>query len=148
MFVHCETCGNRIRAESAVCPFCGSKQTPGGGRKKFRRRTINLKYDLPTVEDALQRMTQRIGEAKHSGITLLVLIHGYGSSGRGGSIRVECRKVLDYQASLGEIGGYLAGEAFSQNLRAAKHWLQRYPKLAESEYLNRGNQGITLVFLR
>ncbi len=148
MFVHCEICGNEIRSESVVCPFCGSKRTLGGGRKKFRRRTVNLEYDLPTVEDALQRMAQRIGEAKRSGITLLILIHGYGSSGRGGSIRVECRKVLDYQASLGEIGGYLAGEAFSQDLRAAKHWLQRYPRLAESEYFNRGNQGITLVFLR
>ncbi|MCK9174175.1 MAG: hypothetical protein M0O96_02715 [Desulforhopalus sp.] len=148
MFVHCETCGNKIRAESAICPFCGSKRIPGCERKKFRHRTVNLEYGLPTVEDALQRMAQRIGEAKCGGITLLVLIHGYGSSGRGGSIRVECRKVLDYQVSLGKIGGYLAGEAFSQNLRAAKHWLQRYPKLVESEYFNRGNQGITLVFLR
>ncbi len=114
-----------------------------------------------SVKPAAMRLLRRAGTARSAAVSShrdlpaegiavksLKVIHGYGSSGHGGAIRTECRKVLDYKAARGEIEGVLAGEEFTSQNPAARRWLQRCPQLADSSSYNRGNRGITLVFLR
>ncbi len=148
MDVVCETCGNEIAPESRYCPFCGSQQSPRPAGRGYRCKEINLEAGRPTVDEALVRLDRELAAAVFAGVRVLKVIHGYGSSGHGGAIRTECRKVLDYKAARGEIEGVLAGEEFTSQNPAARRWLQRCPQLADSSSYNRGNRGITLVFLR
>ncbi len=144
----CEICGNEFPAERRICPFCKAEQTGNAPRKKvFRLREANLEEGKPTVDAAITKMEQAVREAKRSGCSVLILIHGYGSSGRGGAIRTECRKVLAYLLDKGDIGGFTAGEAMHSHRREVRQWLRRFPKLAKNRYLNSGNKGITFVFL-
>jgi hypothetical protein len=147
----CEVCGNEIVATRSTCMFCGSQQSNHQGktvfRRSFRQKVINLERGMPAAEDALRFLEASLTEARSRGITVLTVIHGYGSSGRGGKIRRECRKVLDYKCSKGELQGYLPGEEFSRRNGPTKSMLRRYPQLASDRNLDKHNQGITLVIL-
>lgn len=148
----CEVCGNEIVAASSNCRFCGSPQSDHQGvsvspKKEFRCKVVNLERGMPAAEDALRYLEVAIVEARIQGITILTVIHGYGSTGRGGKIRRECRKILDYKCSKGELQGYLPGEEFNRRKGPAKSVLRRYPKLLSDRNLDKGNQGISLVIL-
>ncbi|MGW8195525.1 MAG: hypothetical protein ACWGOX_14805 [Desulforhopalus sp.] len=95
----------------------------------------------------MNRMIGIIEEAGRSDVSVVTLIHGYGSSGKGGVIRSECRKVLDYMKSRGQICDYIKGEEFTQRSSKVKVLLQRYPQLRFDENLNKKNRGITQVIL-
>ncbi len=148
MAVVCEICGNDILRQRSCCPYCGSTvEQEIAAKKIFRHRVINLEEGRPLLEAALKKMELGIIDSSRQGFVALTLIHGYGSSGRGGVIRTECRKMLDHMTASGAIAGYLAGEQFSSRYPPAKQWLRRFPSLANNSYLNRGNRGITVVFL-
>ena len=145
----CDICGNDLAPGVQVCPFCGSRQEPGGNpvNRPFRCKVVNLERGMPVVEDAMARLEAFISEARERGITVLTVIHGYGSSGRGGKIRAECRKILEYKCSRGEVSDVVPGEAFCRRNGQTRSLLKRFPKLAADHNLDRGNQGITLVIL-
>ncbi len=111
----------------------------------FRQKTVNLEQGLPTVKQALNRLQQEIRVARLERIRLLTLIHGYGSSGKGGAIRQECRKTLDYLLNRGDICVVIYGEDFSRRHGAVKQLLRRFPRLVTHPHLNNRNRGITLV---
>lgn len=145
----CEVCGNEWEGEPGTCPFCchaHSGQEVGGGRP-FKQRTVNLKAGLPVASVALARMTEAIADSARQGVTFLTLIHGYGSSGKGGVIRDECRKALAFLRDKGVVREVIAGEEFDRRSGQVKALLQRYPSLARDHNLNRGNRGVTLVLL-
>ena len=149
MKIVCDVCGNKRETASLLCPFCGSRMeaTEFAGQNGFVHRVINLEAGRPVVEVALHRMNEVIEDAVRNKVNILTLIHGYGSSGKGGVIRVECRKMLDFLKNRGIIRDYIAGEDFNKRSGLVKSLLQRYPQLGTDKHLNRGNKGITLVIL-
>ncbi len=145
----CHICGNEISPALLRCRYCGSEQERLEGdisaTKVFVRKTVNLEQGLPTVEQALQRLQQEISAARLERVRILTLIHGYGSSGKGGVIRKECRKKLDYLSRRAEIKEFIPGEEFNRRQGTTKQLLSRFPQLAEHPHLNRHNKGITIV---
>ena len=145
----CQVCGNDISASSLNCRFCGSKQDRDHLNQKRRlvQKTVNLELGHPPLEVALQKLDDAIEDAAKNNVFVLTLIHGYGSSGKGGRIRLECRKKLDFMKSKSQIHYYIAGEDFSRKFGPVKMLLQRYPELSGDSNFNRGNRGITLVVI-
>ena len=145
----CQVCGNDISVSSLSCRFCGSKQDKEHLEqiRAFVNKTINLEQGHPVIEVALQKLDEGIEDAAKNNIQVLTLIHGYGSSGKGGRIRLECRKNLDFMKSKGRICDYIAGENFTRKFGPAKMLLQRYPQLNMDSNFNKGNRGITLVVI-
>lgn len=149
----CQICGNDIDVRTTRCPYCGSDQERDGGdqfslkKKEFYQKTINLEQGLPTVEQALTRLQQEIITAGLEQIRVLTLIHGYGSTGKGGTIRQECRRTLEYLCSKGEVAEVIHGEKFHRRNGSVKNLLSRFPELAHHPHLNNSNKGITLVVL-
>ncbi len=145
----CQICGNSIDTHSLRCPYCNSKQESSGktlgSKTKFSQKTVNLEQGLPTVERALSRLKQELDSARHERIRILTLIHGYGSTGKGGAIRLECRKMLAYLTSLGEIHTVIHGEDFNRRRGSTKHLLSRFHELTHHPHLNYNNKGITLI---
>ena len=149
MEVVCEMCGNEYPDALKVCPFCKTSQNKSSNPRKQSSGIIeiNLEDGRPVVETALNKMSSALFRSKLSGFRVVILIHGYGSSGEGGVIRVECRKMLDYLQTKKEITGFLFGENLSTHHSQGKNWTRRYPELVKCRYLNRKNKGITVVFL-
>ena len=149
MKIICDVCGNKRETSNLLCPFCGSQLDVADLERQtgFVHKTVNLEAGRPVVEVALNRLNQIIEDSVRSDVNVLTLIHGYGSSGKGGAIRLECRKTLDFLKSKGQINNYIIGEDFNKRSGTVKSLLRRYPQLEADRHLNRGNRGVTLVIL-
>src|SRR5260221_14458622 len=58
-------------------------------RKPAHIKVVNLEEGMPTVEQARLRMEHELHAARQQRCTAVKLIHGYGSSGAGGALRIE-----------------------------------------------------------
>lgn len=147
MQLFCEVCGNEVDSGMSRCPFCESElnfSVPGQGTP---HRVVKLKQGMPTVEQALSRLERELEQAQKEGCRVLTLIHGYGSSGRGGAIREEIRAKLQYLKYRGEINDVFTGEQFSTGNGSGRNLIRRFRFLRQHRDLNKGNRGITLVVL-
>ena len=55
-------------------------------------KEVNIKSDMPTVAEAEKRLEAAISSGKKLGSGAVKIIHGYGSGGKGGKIRIAVRK--------------------------------------------------------
>jgi hypothetical protein len=110
-------------------------------------RTINLEQGLPDRNQARQRLEAAIAKARKDGVPALKLIHGYGSSGQGGTLRFAIRGYLRQMKDRGEIAMFVNGESFSQFEERSRQLLGRVPGLLVDPDLGSGNKGVTLVLL-
>ena len=110
-------------------------------------KSVNLKSDMPHVHEALQRMDRELALARTSKATLLKLIHGYGSTGAGGDIRIAVQKRLIEMTQSGQIRGCIFGEDWSKSSETCWKLLQAHAELKADCDLGRRNRGITVVLL-
>jgi len=110
-------------------------------------KTINLKSDMPLVREALQRLDRELALTRQEKTTLVKLVHGYGSTGTGGEIRIAVQKRLLELAQSGQIRSCVFGENWSKSDDVAWKLLQAYPELKNDSDLGRRNRGITIVLL-
>ena len=109
--------------------------------------TVNLKSDMPSVREALQRMERELALARRENVMLLKLIHGYGSTGAGGDIRIAVQKRLTEMAQRGQIRACIFGENWSKSDETTWKLLQSSSALKSDSDLGRRNRGITIVVL-
>ena len=102
---------------------------------------------MPYADQAIQRLTLEIRQSRKMGCTVLKIIHGYGSSGKGGRLRVELRKYLDSCQRKGLIRGYVRGEEFSIFQAETRRLLTICPDASRDSDLGKYNNGITIVML-
>jgi len=110
-------------------------------------KTVNLKHDMPFVHQALSRLNDELAAAKKQGHKLVKLIHGYGSTGAGGEIRIAVQKRLREMSDGGRIRGCIFGENWSKSDERTWKILSTWPELKQDRDLGRGNLGITIVVL-
>ncbi len=108
-------------------------------------RTINLEAGMPTVEVARSRLSQELVSARAGGARALKIIHGYGSSGKGGAIKREVHSFLRQKKRSGVIREYVAGEEFSPFGASARRAVELCPELSRDSDYSRGNDGITIA---
>ena len=108
-------------------------------------KEIDLEYGMPTVDEAMAYLKSVVDGAKSSGTKCLYIIHGYGSSGKGGAIRTKARQWLNAQVRNGKIKVVINGEDFEiYNFKA----LELKNKYSELEQLLRVTiHGVTVVEL-
>ena len=110
-------------------------------------KTVNLKSDRPTVHEALQRLDREIARARQQNLTWLKVIHGYGSTGAGGDIRIAVQKRLHELVAAGQIAGCILGEEWAKSSEEVWRMLQAHAELKADPDLGRRNPGITIVVL-
>ena len=110
-------------------------------------REVDIKSDMPTVNDAIKRVTYNIKNAGAFGVTAIKFIHGYGSTGKGGSIRTETRKYLERQKAQGHIKDFIPGESFSIFDAATRNAFLVCDMLRRDSDIERHNNGVTIVIL-
>lgn len=102
---------------------------------------------MPTVEEALRRLHTKLSLAIAQNVRVVRVIHGYGSSGRGGKIRDACRRMLAIMVGKNEIKAMIRGEEHSAARLASQDLIQRIPGLRSSTRSDAENPGITLIEL-
>ena len=144
----CEICGNEVEPTEGQCPFCRTERTTNavehGGPL---HRVVNLEKGKPFVQQALDRLVVVILNGRREGYKALTLIHGYGSSGKGGAIKEAVRQHLQFLHQQGTVRTIIPGEEFEGRSGRGRQLLRCFPFLAEHRDLNRANPGITLIIL-
>jgi hypothetical protein len=110
-------------------------------------KTVNIKSDRPTVDEALERLDREIWRARQQNHILLKVIHGYGSTGAGGDIRIAVQKRLQERVAAGQIAGCIFGEEWAKSSEQVWRMLEAHPELKPDPDLGRQNLGITIVVL-
>ncbi len=110
-------------------------------------KTVILKEGMPSVEQARARLRGEIQSAQQSGIKVLKLVHGYGSSGVGGDLRIALQSSLRQMVSAHQIRDCIYGEKWRTSDERTWELLKRLPELKSDGDLGRGNKGITIVLL-
>jgi hypothetical protein len=145
----CHVCGNDAAPDQNSCIFCGASlgtvtAVTGGS---ILHRVINIERGRPLVETALRKMENELARARMERVLVITLIHGYGSSGKGGRIRTECRKVLDHLKAAKKIKEVVAGEEFRKRTGPGKYLVSRFPELTEACRSDFSNPGVTIVVI-
>lgn len=110
-------------------------------------KTVNLKEDMPLVNQALMRMDRELALARAEGCGLVKLIHGYGSTGAGGEIRIAVQKRLREMSEAGQIRGFIFGEDWAKSDERAWKIVCARKELKLDRDLGKSNRGITVVEL-
>ena len=140
----CPTCGNPV--DSTPCPYCGasvplpSKLTPAPILAE-----INLKAGMPRVHEALDRFRAAFVRERARGVSVILVIHGYGSQGTGGNIKTAFREHCRQLADRHEIAYFVPGEDAKDAAR--KQLARQFPTLAAEGHFGRANPGITWLVL-
>lgn len=107
----------------------------------------NLEDGMPSVPQALARLAAELRAARAHGTKVLKIIHGYGSTGVGGDLRIAIQSALRQMAGRGEIRACIFGESWRSSDEEAWKLVKRYPELKNDNDFGRNNKGITLVVL-
>jgi hypothetical protein len=110
-------------------------------------KTVNLKEGMPLVHQALTRLERELAAARARGSDFIRLIHGYGSTGAGGEIRIAVQKRLREMGERGEIRGFIFGENWAKSDEHTWKLISARPELKQDQDLGKGNRGITIVEL-
>ena len=102
-------------------------------------QVVNLEAGMPTVEMARTHLNMALRSAKANRVKALKLIHGYGSTGKGGAIRADVLAQLAQKKRSGEDRA-----PFDSGARAI---IAACPSLSRDIDYSRANHGITMVLL-
>ena len=111
-------------------------------------RTYNVEAGRPSLEQARRLVIEEIKRAKREGVKVLKVIHGYGSSGKGGALCVGLRKSFGLRKKGGVIKDFIAGEDYSIFNQSVLALLEAVPELRSDPDLNATNEGITVLWLK
>ena len=110
--------------------------------------TFNVEAGMPTLDEARRLVLAEIKQAKREGAKVLKVVHGYGSSGKGGALCIGLRKSFGLRKKEGVIKDFIAGEDFSIFNQAVLALLEAVPELRGDPDLNATNEGITILWLK
>lgn len=111
-------------------------------------RTFNVEAGRPTVDEARRAVIEQIKRARRDRISVLKVIHGYGSSGKGGALCVGLRKSFRLRKKEGAIRDFVAGEDFSIFNQTVLALLDAVPELRGDPDLGAINEGVTILWLQ
>jgi len=111
-------------------------------------RTYNVEAGMPTLDEARRQVIAEIKQAKREGVRVLKVIHGYGSSGKGGVLCHGLRKSFGMRKKEGVIKDCIAGENFSIFNASVLSLLEAVPQLRGDPDINATNEGITVLWLK
>ena len=111
----------------------------------MKDRELNIKQGMPLVADALRYLQDSLAKLKREGCECVLVVHGYGSTGKGGAICEKARQWMKAQEKNGKLRAVIFGEDFTLfNFKA----LELKNKYRELEPLLRVcNNGVTVLQL-
>jgi hypothetical protein len=102
---------------------------------------------MPLVREALSHMEGELRRARSANVMLVKFVHGYGSTGKGGEIRIAVQKALVKRVQQGELKAVIFGEDWRISNETTWELLKKRPELKQDSDLGRENRGVTLVLL-
>ncbi len=110
-------------------------------------RVVNIKEDNPNADYAMYLLDEEIKYSRAVGNRVIVVIHGYGSHGRGGVIREYIKEYLPQLKKHRKIKDYVLGENWGETNDTKKLICEICPEAILNEHLTGVNPGMSVVLL-
>lgn len=111
-------------------------------------KTINLEAGMPTAQAAMNTLNNRLYAERATGARCVKIIHGYGSTGKGGAIKAACRQKLNEYMRRGVIKDMCAGEDLGPFSEDARRIAAACPEIRRDIDWGLENNGITIVLFK
>ena len=111
-------------------------------------RTFNVEAGMPTLDEARRLVIEEIRQAKRAGAKVLKVIHGNGSSGKGGALCIGLRKSFGLRKKERVIRDFIPGEDFTIFDSTTLNLLESVPDMRGDRDLGATNEGVTIVWLK
>ena len=111
-------------------------------------KVINIKKDMPSSEYAIFLMEKEIDIQRAMGENVLLVIHGYGSSGEGGLIKREVKRDLERLKHFNKILDFIEGEKCGETNETYRLMCSKFPELLISKDLGNLNSGVTIIWIQ
>jgi hypothetical protein len=109
-------------------------------------KTFNIEHGFPSQKEARLQLDNYINNLDKSN-KIIKVIHGYGSSGVGGSIKKMVHSYLKRIKSEGIIKDYLPGEAIKELMGFDQTIVKYKTYIKDDKDFKTGNPGITYIFV-
>lgn len=107
---------------------------------------VDVKSSFQSVSEAGKLLSKAIRDYTFKQ-KVIKIIHGYGSSGIGGEIKISVHKSLRKKMKNNEIKAFIPGESFVK-LNGFGSYIELYKDLIKNDKdYNKNNDGITFVIL-
>ena len=110
-------------------------------------RVINVKKDNPNCDYALYLIDQEIKYSRAVGNRAIVVIHGYGSHGKGGVIKEAIKNYLPELKKKRVIEDYVFGEQWGDTNVSKINMCKICPELILHENLQSLNSGVSVILV-
>lgn len=102
---------------------------------------------MPVVSAAMDSFKRQLRSCRAYGEYCIKIIHGYGSSGKGGAIKAALHIQLEQMKRSGAIAEYVKGEDFSPFSVSSRFISDACPEAVKDRDYCRSNHGVTIVLL-
>lgn len=109
--------------------------------------TANLEKFMPTVYQAEILLKNNLETYRRKGVKVFKIIHGYGSTGKGGSLRTGLRAYLDKLKKARIIADFVPGEDFSVFNETTRKILDLDNSFRKDSDLDKMNAGVTIIVI-
>jgi len=110
-------------------------------------KTINLEEGRPSVASANSRLLDELRMARSQNFAVLKVIHGYGSHGVGGELKIAIQATLARMVQSGDIAAFVAGEEWRISDETTWRLIKSHRELKQDRDLGKANRGISIVLL-
>ena len=111
-------------------------------------KTFNIEAGFPTLDEARRLVVEEIRKSKREGVCVLKIIHGYGSSGKGGALKHGLKKSFALRKKEGVIKDFVTGEDFTIFNPVVLAMLEAVPTLRGDPDLSNTNEGVSVLWLK
>ena len=110
-------------------------------------RVVNIKKDNPNADYAMYLLDEEIKYSKAIGNRVIIVIHGYGSHGRGGIIKRELQSYLPHLKRKNIIKDFVFGEKWGELNETKQLICKISPEIILHENLQSINSGVSVILL-
>lgn len=107
----------------------------------------NIEKYMPTVYQAEILVRNNLEMYRKQGLKVFKIIHGYGSTGKGGALRTGIRNYLDQLKGAKIIADYIPGENWDVFSETTRKVLDLDNQFRKDEDLGKMNSGVTIIVI-
>ena len=110
-------------------------------------QTANIEKFMPTVYQAEILVKNNLESFRRQGVTVFKIIHGYGSTGKGGALRTGLRDYLKQLKRAKIIADFVPGEDWSAFDETTRKVLDLDDDFRKDTDLGKMNAGVTIIVI-
>lgn len=107
----------------------------------------NIEKYMPTVYQAEILVKNNLEMYRRQGVKVFKIIHGYGSTGKGGALRTEIRNYLSQLKGAKIIADYIPGEEWTAFNETTRKVLDLDNSFRKDSDLGQMNSGVTIIVI-